>query len=239
MERVTQMKTHYIFDVDGTLTPSRQKMDEDFSRFFLHFCTMNSVYLVTGSDRKKTLEQVGSLIYTTCKRVYNCSGSDVYAGNRNVYKHIWTLPILAKQFLEQCLEEEDFNIRTGNHIEKRPGMINYSLVGRNATIRDRKAFVEWESWNDSRSRTVKAFNIMFPKLHATIGGETGIDIGPKGSDKSQILRDFYRKSDKIIFFGDAIFEGGNDLSLAEAIASKELGMFYKVTEWKETWEILK
>ena len=69
MERVTQMKTHYIFDVDGTLTPSRQKMDEDFSRFFLHFCTMNSVYLVTGSDREKTLEQVGSLIYKTCKRV--------------------------------------------------------------------------------------------------------------------------------------------------------------------------
>ena len=217
MERVTQMKTHYIFDVDGTLTPSRQKMDEDFSRFFLHFCTMNSVYLVTGSDREKTLEQVGSLIYKTCKRVYNCSGSDVYVSSRNVYRDTWTLPILARQFLKQCVEEEDFSIRTGNHIEERPGMINYSLVGRNATMRDRK---------------------MFPELQATIGGETGIDIGPKGSDKSQILRDF-NKEDKIVFFGDAIFEGGNDLSLAEAIASKELGMFYKVTEWKETWKILK
>ena len=238
MERVTQMKTHYIFDVDGTLTPSRQKMDEDFSRFFLHFCTMNSVYLVTGSDREKTLEQVGSLIYKTCKRVYNCSGSDVYVGSRNVYRDTWTLPILARQFLKQCVEEEDFNIRTGNHIEERPGMINYSLVGRNATMRDRKAFVDWEASNGSRRRTADAFNIMFPELQATIGGETGIDIGPKGSDKSQILRDFI-KEDKIVFFGDAIFEGGNDLSLAEVIANKELGMFYKVTEWKETWEILK
>jgi len=238
MERVTQMKTHYIFDVDGTLTPSRQKMDEDFSRFFLHFCTMNSVYLVTGSDKEKTLEQVGSLIYKTCKRVYNCSGSDVYIGSRNVYRDTWTLPILARQFLKQCVEEEDFNIRTGNHIEERPGMINYSLVGRNATMRDRKAFVDWEASNGSRRRTADAFNIMFPELQATIGGETGIDIGPKGSDKSQILRDFI-KEDKIVFFGDAIFEGGNDLSLAEAIANKELGMFYKVTEWKETWEILK
>jgi phosphomannomutase len=233
------MRTHYIFDVDGTLTPSRQKMDKDFSRFFLHFCTMNSVYLVTGSDREKTLEQVGSLLYKTCKRVYNCSGSDVYVGSRNVYRDTWTLPVLARQFLEQCMEEEDFSIRTGNHIEERPGMINYSLIGRNATMRERKAFVEWESWNGSRRRTADAFNIMFPELQATIGGETGIDIGPKGSDKSQILRDFYRKSDKIIFFGDAIFEGGNDLSLANAIADKELGMFYKVTEWKETWKILK
>ena len=233
------MNTHYIFDVDGTLTPSRGRIDDNFSKFFFDFCTLNKVYLVTGSDREKTIEQVGNVIYGMCKRVYNCSGSDVYVGSRNIYKHIWTLPKLARQFLEQYLEEEDFNIRTGNHIEERPGMVNYSLVGRNATIRDRKAFVDWEAWNGSRSRTVKAFNIMFPKLHATIGGETGIDIGPKGSDKSQILRDFYRKSDKIIFFGDAIFEGGNDLSLAKAISNKELGMFYKVTEWKETWEILK
>ena len=238
MERTTEMKTHYIFDVDGTLTPSRGRIDDNFSKFFFDFCTLNKVYLVTGSDREKTIEQVGNVIYGMCKRVYNCSGSDVYVGSRNIYKHIWTLPKLARQFLEQCLEEEDFNIRTGNHIEERPGMINYSLVGRNATIRDRKAFVDWEAWNGSRSRTVKAFNIMFPELQATIGGETGIDIGPKGSDKSQILRDFSDK-DKIIFFGDAIFEGGNDLSLAKAIADKRLGMFYKVTEWKETWEILK
>ena len=232
------MNTHYIFDVDGTLTPSRGRIDDNFSKFFFDFCTLNKVYLVTGSDREKTIEQVGNVIYGMCKRVYNCSGSDVYVGSRNIYKHIWTLPKLARQFLEQYLEEEDFNIRTGNHIEERPGMVNYSLVGRNATIRDRKAFVDWEAWNGSRCRTANAFNIMFPELQATIGGETGIDIGPKGSDKSQILRDFSDK-DKIIFFGDAIFEGGNDLSLAKAIADKRLGMFYKVTEWKETWEILK
>ncbi len=232
------MNTHYIFDVDGTLTPSRGRIDDNFSKFFFDFCTLNKVYLVTGSDREKTIEQVGNVIYGMCKRVYNCSGSDVYVGSRNIYKHIWTLPKLARQFLEQCLEEEDFNIRTGNHIEERPGMVNYSLVGRNATMQDRKAFVEWEARNNSRRCTANAFNIMFPELQATIGGETGIDIGPKGSDKSQILRDF-NKEDKIVFFGDAIFKGGNDLSLAKAIANKELGMFYKVTEWKETWEILK
>ena len=233
------MKTHYIFDVDGTLTPSRKKIDENFFNFFFEFCYINSVYLVTGSDKEKTIEQIGSILYGMCKRVYNCSGSDVYIGNKNIYRDKWVLPDIARKLLLLCLEKEDFSIRTGNHIEERPGMVNYSLVGRNATMQDRKAFVEWESRNSSRHHTVKTFNIMFPDLQATIGGETGIDIGPKGSDKSQILRDFYRKSDKIIFFGDAIFEGGNDLSLAKAIASKELGMFYKVNEWKETWEILK
>jgi len=228
---------HYIFDVDGTLTPSRGKMDENFSKFFFDFCTLNKVYLVTGSDRAKTIEQVGNVIYGMCKRVYNCSGSDVYIGDRNIYRHIWTLPDLARHFLEQCLEEEDFNIRTGNHIEERPGMVNYSVVGRNATQQDRDAFIEWEVFNGSRRRTANAFNIMFPALQATIGGETGIDITPRGSDKSQILRDFYRKRDEIIFFGDAMSEGGNDYPLGKLLQSPSKA--YAVDNWNHTWNYLK
>ena len=49
----------YIFDVDGTLTPSRGKIDAEFLQFMLFFAGSNDVYLVTGSDRQKTLEQVG------------------------------------------------------------------------------------------------------------------------------------------------------------------------------------
>ena len=62
----------FIFDVDGTLTPSRGKMDEKFSQFFFDFCTLHDVYLVTGSDRPKTVEQIGNVIYGMAKRVYNC-----------------------------------------------------------------------------------------------------------------------------------------------------------------------
>jgi phosphomannomutase len=227
---------HYIFDVDGTLTPSRGKMDENFSKFFFDFCTLNKVYLVTGSNREKTIEQVGNVIYGMCKRVYNCSGSDVYNGNTNVYKTLWTLPTLARQFLLQTLDEEDFSIRTGNHIEERPGMINYSVVGRNATQQDRNAFVEWEESNGSRRRTADAFNIMFPALQATIGGETGIDIAPRGSDKGQILRDF-NSDDTIRFFGDAMSEGGNDYPLGKLLQSPSKA--YAVDNWSHTWNYLK
>ncbi len=44
----------FIFDVDGTLTPSRQKMDMEFQKYFMDFCEDNFVYLITGSDRKDT-----------------------------------------------------------------------------------------------------------------------------------------------------------------------------------------
>ena len=54
----------YIFDVDGTLTPSRQTINDDFAVFFSDFCAERDCYLVTGSDREKTIEQVGEEIYS-------------------------------------------------------------------------------------------------------------------------------------------------------------------------------
>ena len=53
----------------------------------------------------------------------------------------------------------------------------------------------------------------FSNLSVALGGQTGIDIGPLGSDKSQILRDF-SEDDELHFFGDRCEEGGNDHSLA-------------------------
>ena len=61
----------FIFDIDGTLTPSRRKIDPDFHEYFLDFTHKNDVYLVTGSNREKTIEQIGESLFNACKRVYN------------------------------------------------------------------------------------------------------------------------------------------------------------------------
>ena len=45
------MINKFIFDVDGTLTPSRGIIDLNFKMFFNTFCLDNDVYLVTGSDK--------------------------------------------------------------------------------------------------------------------------------------------------------------------------------------------
>ena len=227
----------FIFDVDGTLTPSRGKIDEEFSKFFFDFCTLNHVYLVTGSDRPKTIEQIGNVLYGMSKRVYNCSGNDVYSGNKLLKASDWTLPNLARSFLINCEFESQFEIRTGNHIEERSGMVNFSVVGRNATQKQRAAYVAYDIKQNERNTIANAFNTMFPDLEATVGGETGIDIAPKGADKSQILKDF-DENDILHFFGDAIFPGGNDWPIAISIADQNRGTFYKVTDWRETWEIL-
>ena len=231
------MKTKFIFDVDGTLTPSRGIIDLEFKEFFNTFCLMNDVYLVTGSDKPKTVEQISEGTYNLCKRVYQCSGSDVWQGDENILKSEWILPIEARHWLEQVLDNSDFNIRTGNHIEHRTGMINFSIVGRNANAEQRAAYVKSDD-DGERNYIARAFNNFFPNLQATVGGETGIDISPRGADKSQILRDF-KKDDTIHFYGDAMFKSGNDYPLAEALKEYQLGFSHQVDGWQHTWEKLR
>ena len=223
----------FIFDVDGTLTPSRQKIPLEFSPLFWELTHSEEVYLVTGSDRQKTLEQVTPEIYNNCKRVYNCSGSDVYEGDDNVYRSEWELPWEVERFLDDELDYSQFPIRNGNHIERRPGGVNFSILGRaKDPFLGRKEYMEWNERTNERADISDRLRSAFPGLSVTLGGQTGIDIGPWGSDKSQILRDF-SKDDKLYFFGDRMEEGGNDYSLAEAV-KKMGGYTYHVKDWKET-----
>ena len=207
----------FIFDVDGTLTPSRGKIDAEFLQFMLFFAGTNDVYLVTGSDRQKTLEQVGLDLYNSCKRVYNCSGSDVYETDKNVYRDDWELPDNVERFLQDELDFSQFPIRNGNHIEKRPGGVNFSILGRDKDpFKGREEYINWNKIHNERRFIALRIMDTFPELSVALGGQTGIDIGPKGSDKSQILRDF-NEDDELYFFGDRIEEGGNDYSLAKAV----------------------
>lgn len=229
----------FIFDVDGTLTPSRQPMDSKFQKWFAKFQEQNYTYLVTGSDRAKTLEQVGNTVYNFADRVYNCSGSDVWEQDKNTHTSDWRLPELPTQFLTQCMKESEFVLRTGLHFEHRPGMCNFSIVGRNATLGERKLYVEHDVRINERNRIARAFEKLFPDIQAKVGGETGIDIFPRGSDKSQILKDFDPRHDIIHFFGDAMHAEGNDYPLKKEIVDKDLGFCYNVKDYKETWKILK
>jgi phosphomannomutase len=227
-------RNKFIFDVDGTLTPSRGIIDLQFKAFFNTFCLMNDVYLVTGSDKPKTVEQLSEHTYNLAKRVYQCSGSDVYEGDNSILKSVWELPALARTFLISCEYESDFSIRTGiRHIEERSGMVNFSVLGRSADAEQRAAYVAFEEQNGERKKIADAFNTMFPDLEAKVGGETGIDISPKGSDKSQIIEDFNTVRDQLWFFGDAIYEGGNDYPLAKVVKNHR-----KVDGWSQTKEYL-
>lgn len=234
IEAFDNMRTHYVFDVDGTLTPSRGRIDSRFENWFYEFTKGYNVYLVTGSDYPKTVEQLGKDIVHSVRRCYNCSGADVWESGVNTYTTDWHIPNDARQFLQTELDNSSFPLRTGLHIEERPGMVNFSVVGRNASQEQRAEYVEWDNKFDERDLIAYNFNRLFPDLCATVGGETGIDIYPRGGDKSQILRDF-ADTDVIYFFGDRMDSAGNDRPLADAITN---GKAIHVKDWRHTYKTL-
>ena len=227
----------YIFDVDGTLTPSRQRMNKQFAVWFSKFCESNNVYLVTGSDKAKTVEQVGEYIYFCCKKVYQCSGNDVWIKSNNVKTNTILVSDKLQEIFDYYLKSSSFKYKTGNHVEIRPGLINYSIVGRDCTLGERESYVTWDKHTSERQEISEAINKADLGYIATVAGETGLDVTLVGNGKEQIIHDFSPHND-LHFFGDKMLPGGNDYTLAlEVIRSG--GACHHVKDWKDTWNILK
>ena len=220
--------------MDGTLTPSRQVINPGFKKFFKDFIQGNKVWLVTGSDYPKTLEQLGADICESVVTVYNCSGNDVWHKGKRVNSKPFEAPKELYDLMNGWLQSSGFPLRTGNHIEERMGTINFSVVGRNCTLAERKLYVQHDIENRERESIAFQINSEFPNITAAVGGETGIDIYRKGGDKSQILEDF-NKNDTIYFFGDKIVPGGNDWPLAKQLNKNRC---YNVKNWRDTMERL-
>ena len=231
------MTKKFIFDVDGTLTPSRKVIDDKFLEYMIKFCSKNECYIVTGSDRIKTVEQLTPKLYNKMKRVYQCAGADVWEGNRHKTTMEFSISDNLKTLLDYWLNASQFKKRTGHHFDIRPGMVNFSIVGRNADNVDRKDYFFWDQRIEERKKIAEIINTTFEDYEAAVAGETGIDIYYKGNNKSQILKDF----DDLInvyFFGDKIMRGGNDFEIAATILENG-GTAIPVDNWRETWSMLK
>ena len=131
------METIYLFDVDGTLTDPRQSIDEEFAGIFLDWVEAKNpiVYLVTGSDLKKIEQQLFDTFLRSCEGVFTCSANQLWNGADLVYQNKFRAPRGLLGDLKLYLEiGAQYNVRTGRHIERRPGMINFSVLGRNANL---------------------------------------------------------------------------------------------------------
>tara|TARA_R110001592_G_scaffold132103_4_gene346321 strand:- start:517 stop:1227 length:711 start_codon:yes stop_codon:yes gene_type:complete len=230
----------FIFDVDGTLTPSRQRMDNDFKVWFTKFCERNDCYLVTGSDREKTVEQVGDIVYNRAKYVFQCGGNEQWCGESLIKSSTISLSTDLTTTLNKKLEESQFisHNERRNHIEIRSGLVNFSIVGRPASEWQRARYAQHDELTNERHKICEELSLNYEEYQFSVAGETGIDITYKGMDKSQILDEF-SDMDRISFFGDMTGIGGNDYQIAAAVESRLSGSVYTIDGWQDTWNKLK
>lgn len=226
----------YVFDIDGTLTPSRGTMVDDFADFFRTFFKDRRYCFVTGSDYVKVQEQLPQDIIDRSEIIFCCSGNSIWIKDKEIYKSDWQPDQDLIMFLENELLYSTWEHPTSNHIEIRTGLLNFSTVGRDCNQLMRETYNQWDSVNHERKKIADRIKKRFPDINAELGGEISIDIYPLGRDKSQII-DHLEKS-TIYFFGDKMIEGGNDYPLAKRIVDNNLGKCYNVTNWIETQNIL-
>ena len=221
------MKKLLLFDVDGTLVESGQKVTPDIISLLKDLQKNNyELGIVGGGKLDKVLYQFNSEInfthyFTECGCVYHKYINElklIYKKNlreHNLHKNINQIVKTALNYLSKV----DYEL-TGHFIDLRNGIIYISLIGMVATQEERKIFINLDK-NFNYRKTL--LNILKDKanelkilneLDLVFGGSVGIAIYPKEYDKIQVLD--YLEKDKyseIHYFGDKYLEDGNDYKL--------------------------
>jgi phosphomannomutase len=221
----------YIFDIDGTLTPPRQPIADDFAEFFFKFCKNNIVYICTGSDWPKVKEQIPESILRLVYGTFTCSGNAFWGGRKRYGKESlnhrtdFNPPDNLIEDLKAFVDNSAFPIKMGRHIDIRTGMLNFSIAGRNCTLKQRGVYIEWDKKHQERKEIVEILDKKYKDLSFNIGGQISIDIYPDGLDKSRsvrLIRSWHKKDVIIHFFGDKIHPGGNDYAVLKELMENDL-----------------
>lgn len=231
-----------LFDVDGTLTIPRNRINDDMLNTLHKLKDRNNIDIgfVGSSDLSKQIEQLGEenmylfkwkftenglksyydfdLIHT--KNIIEFLGEDRY---RNLINTI--LSVLSSVHIPKKIE--DF-------IQHRTCMINVSLIGRSCTQSERDEFEIYDKENNVRKDIIEklkeSLGNEFYNFQFSITDQISIDIFPQGCDKTYCLQFVQYKYDKIYFFGDKTMKGGNDYEIYNDSRVKG----YNVNSYKDT-----
>jgi len=212
-------KKCYIFDVDGTLTEPRRPVTKKFKKSFMKWAKDKEIYISTGSDFAKTIEQIPQEMLNCFKLIHCCMGNEIRTPLGTIIKsNKIDIPESLNKDLLEYIDDSPFHYRTGNHMEFRSGMLNFSIVGRNADEDQRKEYNLWDTENKERLELAAYVNKNYPHLEASVGGSISIDIIEKGKDKGQIVEKLVSLGFKEIeFIGDKCFPGGNDYGVVREL----------------------
>ncbi len=166
--------------------------------------------------------------------------------------------------LEEILEMDEFKLPPkikifDARVADRGSMFNLCPIGRMLDKNNdsankeyfvsRENFVKFDRASGYRGKVIRYLKqklsplIKNKGLNITLGGQTSFDIGIAGEDKTKPIRTLLGEGfERVIFIGDALFEGGNDAAINDFIKtwpaeSKCPVEAIQVNSWQETLNI--
>ncbi|MFA6602034.1 MAG: HAD-IIB family hydrolase [Candidatus Paceibacterota bacterium] len=213
-----------IFDLDGTLTESKQDLDPEMAELLVKLMASHIVAVIGGGSYGQFTRQFLAHLphkpdFLKNLFIFPTSGTISYAFKDGAWKEIYSYPLdLAQRrriFYVLSSVEKALSIHEektyGDKIEDRLTQITYSALGQEAPLDVKKG---WDPDEAKRKRIVDFITPLLPGLSIRIGGMTSIDITKKGIDKAYGIKEIERELKTpivdMVFIGDAFFEGGND-----------------------------
>ena len=222
------MKKLIVFDLDGTLAPSKSSVDAEMATLLDRLLSLTKVAVISGGDWDQFQEQVFSHL-STDQRLKNLSLLPTCGTKFYRYENGWT-KLYAEDFtadekskiiaaLKKAVEESHLGAAKhwGEAIEDRGSQITYSALGQKAPLAEK---VKWDPDFAKRQKMKVIVDSMIPEFSVRLGGSTSIDVTKPGIDKAygiRKLRDVLGVAiAEMIFVGDALFPGGNDYPAEQA-----------------------
>jgi|TARA_E500000331_G_C17141866_1_gene663119 phosphomannomutase len=234
------MKSIVLFDMDGTLTPPREKVNVHVIKALKDLSEHTHIGIVTGSGYDYLVQQCQDLwsasgsVDPSRLILLPCNGTQVYKWSSSSleYEKSHSASMIEElgrddynAILSSCIEYQSciFAIHslpyTGTFFHYRESMLNWCPIGRSASTEQRLAWVNADRDYKIRHRFYKLLmrDIEKCNIQATValGGSTSFDIYPSGWDKTYALRHFPEV--ECWFVGDKCTGDGNDRAIYEAL----------------------
>lgn len=233
------MLTLLLFDVDGTLTQPRDRIDDTMVNLLNKLKSQYTLAVVGGSNFEQLEKQLPLYLFDY---VFAENGLDALINNTRISNSC--VEVIGKDRINELnkLVTEtllSWGFVYQQFIDIRRGLLNISPIGFHKTVNERNAFYLQDQVYHYRKRLITILKTQFPDLDFVIGGVVSFDVFPKGWDKTYCLKFLSEFKDRIHFFGDKMYcdeDGsyGNDflLSINDNIHP------HPVKSWQETFEVL-
>ena len=222
------MKKLVVFDLDGTLAPSKESIDSEMAELLGKLLGTVKAALISGGDwpqfEKQVLAHLDKAANLSNLSILPTCGTKFYKyeeGWKKVYSEDFTSEEKKKiiSSLQTAIDQSGLKAEKvwGEVIEDRGSQITYSALGQQAPLEQKK---KWDPDFAKRKKIKALLDPLIGGFSVRLGGSTSIDITKPGIDKAygiRKLRDILGIAiEEMIFVGDALFPGGNDYPAKEA-----------------------
>lgn len=209
-----------LFDVDGTLTLPRQKIEKPMKEKLLELKKDYTIAIVGGGSKTHIQEQLDD-VYDSFDFIFSENGL-VSWENGKVINEVQIKEVLGDTALRELIDfsllymaDMDLPFKRGTFFELRTALINIAPMGRNCTYEERLRFNDFDAEHNVLKKFRDALDEKFSKkfnLVFSLGSSISIDCFIEGWRKPYCLK--FLKEREIVFFGDKTIPGGNDYEIS-------------------------